>query len=75
MYDISNLRVNWLVFATLTEFVYCAVQTKSLSMIQVHCSRQRVTTTQFWLHVPNVIAHIPSVSNFCIGSLCSTAMI
>jgi len=34
---ISLYSINWLVFITETEFVYCAVRTGSLYIIQVMC--------------------------------------
>ena len=38
--DISLSSVNWLVFVTETESVYCAVRTGSLYIIQVVCVRE-----------------------------------
>ena len=40
---ISLYNINWLVFITETECVYCAVRTGSLTAIPVDCTRQTTT--------------------------------
>jgi hypothetical protein len=68
---ISLYSINWLVFITETECVYCAVRTESLCIVQDNINLYRVTHVRAFLYVLLLIYF--NIGNSCIVHLLSTS--